>query len=649
MSAITGIYNLNQEPIQQNQICKIKNIFTGYPRDDWDVWQNQNIFLGCLSQWITPESIKEVLPYKDYHRQLVITADAIIDNRKELFDKLNIDNSLRGGIPDSQLILLAYSKWGEETPKHLLGDFAFAIWDIKKKKLFAARDFSGARTLYFFKNEQTFAFSTTIHPLFTLPFVKKELNEEWMAQFLAIPTVVEAVDMFSTVYKNIQQVPPSHSVTVINGNISLRRYCTIEPKEKLKLKTNEEYEEAFRDVFQKAVKARTQTYGEVGAQLSGGLDSGTVVSFAAKELLIENKKLHTYSYIPEETFKDWTPKYYIPDERPFIKETVNHVGNIVDHYLNFDGGSPLSEVDDFLELMEMPYKFYENSFWLKGITEQAHKKGIKVLLNGARGNHSISWGSYGLNMEYYASLLKKLRWIQLYQELDLFTNNFSTGKSNLIPVVAKKAFPKVSRLLSNNKKSSNRNHSLINPDFAEKMGVFTKLSDHKINIYGQSTENLKDYRKRYYQQLFVWNKSGVANTNLSLRYSLWDRDPTNDLRVINFCLAIPEEKYVQGGMERSFIRNATKNILPDKVRLNHHIRGIQAADTIHRMKSTWKNFIEELHQLMKDGRLDEMINMKVFKGALSKLENDPKPEFVFTDEFKTLTRSLIVYRFMKSF
>ena len=180
--------------------------------------------------------------------------------------------------------------------------------------------------------------------------------------------------------------------------------------------------------FNLAVTEKLRTYGNVGAHLSGGLDSGSVVSFAAKELKKENKQLHTYSYIPEESFNDWTPKYYVADERPYIKETVQYVGNIKDQYLDFEGKSPLSEVDDFLELMEMPYKFFENSYWLNGINEQAHKEGIKILLNGARGNHSISWGSERLNIEYYASLLKRLKLFHLNQELNLYCQNFMTGK-----------------------------------------------------------------------------------------------------------------------------------------------------------------------------------------------------------------------------
>ena len=110
-----------------------------------------SVFLGCHAQWITPESINEPLPYYHYEAQVAITADAIIDNRKELFDQLQIKPEDRKEMPDSQLILLSYLKWGEECPKYLIGDFAFMIWDQRNQKLFGARDASGYRTLYYFK------------------------------------------------------------------------------------------------------------------------------------------------------------------------------------------------------------------------------------------------------------------------------------------------------------------------------------------------------------------------------------------------------------------------------------------------------------------------------------------------------------------
>ncbi|MFZ3171996.1 MAG: lasso peptide isopeptide bond-forming cyclase [Carboxydocellales bacterium] len=642
MSAIAGIYHLDQEAVPIDYGRKLMKALQKYPSDDVQTWHKANIFLGCHAQWITPESVDERLPYYHHESQLAITADAIIDNRLELFESLQVERAARKKLTDSELILLAYQKWREEVPKYLIGDFAFMIWDERKRQLFGARDFSGSRTLYFNRTQQRFAFCTVIRPLFSLPYIAKSLNEQWLAEFLAIPGMHDTVDPSSTVYKNIEQVPPAHSILVVGSKVMLSRYSTITAGQKLQLKSNQEYEEAFREVFQTAVTARIRSYRNVGAHLSGGLDSGSVVSFAAKALRKENKPLHTFSYIPEDNFIDWTPKHRMADERPFIHATVQHVGNITDHYLNFAEKSSLSEVNDWLETMEMPYKFFENSFWLKGICEKASQLGIGVLLNGARGNYSISWGPA---LDYYAVLLKKLNWIRLYRELLLYSKNIGVDKSRIMSVVGKKAFPFINQDCS----LQNQEHFplFINAEFAKRTDVFNKLQEHGMNIKNSSFVDRYEDRKKHYEQVFVWDTTGTSGAKLSLRYSLANRDPTNDLRVIRFCLSVPEEQFVHNGLDRALIRRSTESFLPDKVRLNQRVRGVQGADWVHRIIPVWHTLIEELEQLSKDAIVAEFLDVKVINAAILKVQEKPRPELAFEPDFRILMRSLIVYRFIK--
>lgn len=642
MSAITGIYHLNEEPIPLDHCNGIMKALQRYPADDIQIWHKENIFLGCHAQWITPESVGEQLPYYDYERQLAITADAIIDNRYELFERLQVKQIHRKEMSDSELILLAYQKWGEEAPKYLVGDFAFMIWDERKRLLFGARDFSGSRTLYFHCTQQRFTFCTIIKPLFTLPYIEKKLNEQWLAEFLAIPGNFESVDPSSTVYKHIEQVPPSHTISVSGGRVTLSRYCTVAAGEKLQLKSNQEYEEAFREVYQSAVKARLRTHRQVGAHLSGGLDSGSVVSFAAKDLRKENKQLHTFSYVPVEGFVDWTYKNRIADERPFIQSIVQHVGNIKDRYVDFAERSPLSEIDDWLKVLEMPYKFFENTFWLRGIYEEAQQQGIGVLLNGQRGNWTVSWGPV---LDYQAMLLKKLNWIRFFHELHLYSRNLGVKKSRVFSVVRKKAFPFLNRLSS----SEDLFPVIINPEFAKRMNVSDKLQEHDIDMTGFSISNAYEMKKEQFEKLYYWSINGTYGTKLSLCHSLWDRDPTNDLRVIQFCLSVPEEQYVQNGLDRALIRRSTKNFLPDKVRLNQRVRGVQGADGVYRMAPSWSTFIEELQQLSTDSMVSELLNVEVIKASLAKIREEPRPEYAFDLDFRILMRSLIVYRFIKNF
>lgn len=534
---------------------------------------------------------------------------------------------------------------GEETPKYLVGDFAFMIWDEKKQKLFGARDFSGARTLYFYRYKQRFAFCTVIHPLLSLPYIEKELNEQWLAEYLVLAGTIDAVNTSITPYKNIEQLPPSHSISVVGDKIAFTRYCELIPGKQLKLKSDEEYVEAFKDVFQKAVTSRLRTHLNVGAQLSGGLDSGAIVSFAAKAMKENNKSLHTFSYIPPKDFVDFTPKQLLADERPFIKSTVQHVGGIKDYYLDFDGRNSYSEIDNLLEVLEMPYKFFENSFWLKGMFEKANEEGVGLLLNGDRGNFSISWG---YAMDYYSILLKRLKWFRLYQELDQYSKKVGGPRLRRLPDIARLGFPVIDKILQQG--TTYKLPTIINPEFAKNIDIYNKLKEYGIEKSGwfpPSTIYME--RKRHFENMFIWNAGNTLAAKLSLRFSLSKRDPTNDIRVVRFCLSVPENQYVQNGMDRALIRRSTEKFLPDNVRLNQSIRGVQGADWVHRMTPYWNAFRDELNKLIADKNALKFLDGQVLKRALVKVDEGPRSEYATDPEYKILMRSLIVYRFINSF
>lgn len=645
MSAIAGVYGLNNQTIPPNLSIYLMESFSKFPANKSIKLENEKFFLGCHLQWITPESIHEILPYYDKNRGLAITADAIIDNREELFQILQIPKALKLGVTDSELILLAYQKWGEEAPMYLVGEYAFFIYDERNEKLFGARDFSGSRTLYYSTHSNIFAFATTIEALLSLPYMEKKLNEQWLAEFLAIAGMIDTVDASITPYLGVNQLAPSHSITVRKNKVSIRKYKSIEFNKKLKLNSDEEYIEAFQEIYQKSINSRLRTYRNVGAQLSGGLDSGSIVAFAGRQLKEESKILHTFSYIPSKDFEDFTPKNIMPDESSFIKSTVQYVGNIKDQYYSYEGRNPFSEIDDFLEIMEVPYKFFENSFWLKGMFEKAYEENVGVLLNGGRGNLTISWGSA---VEYYSLLLKKFKWLKLYKELDAYSLKVGGARLRRIPSIAKRAFP----LLNNLNKSypTYTNPTLINTNFATKTNVFYKLKEFGMDETGWfASSNVFVQRKRHFYDDFHWNASNTLAAKLSLRYSLWKRDPTNDLRVVNFCLSLPEDQYVKNGMDRALIRRATNNLLPDKIRLNQKIRGVQGADWVHRMKPVWNSFLQELSVMVEDKDSMDYLNGSNIKRAVKNISLGVNADYILNPESKILMRSLIVHRFLKTF
>jgi len=644
MSAIAGIIHFHKEPVPSEQGTAMMNVLQKYPADDVRMWWNDNgnVFFGCHAQWITPESIEELLPYYDEERQLTITSDAIIDNREELFTALQVDYDRRKGMPDSQLILLAYAKWGEETPKHLIGDFAFMIWDERKQKLFGARDFSGTRTLYYIWDGERFAFCTTITPLTALPSVVVELNEEWLAEFLAITTSIDAVDTTATPYRGIWQIQPSHSISISLNSVKTNRYCVVTSNNRLKLNSNEEYVDAFKEIFQTAVNSNLRTFRGVGSHLSGGLDSGAVVSFAAKELRARKKTLNTYSYIPVKDFEDFTPSHFLSDESPYIRETVKFIGNINDQYLDFEGKDSFSEINGLLDLLERPYKNFENSYWIKGIFEKAQADGVGVLLSGLRGNLSVSWGSA---IDYFALLLKRIRWVQLISELNNYSKNVGGSRLRRIRLVTRVAYPFLDRIIGNEAFSV---PALINKQFANKTRVYTKLKDYGIGTSGWfATDNIFEQRFRHFHDVFHWNATNTLNSKMSLQHALYLRDPTNDIRVIRFCLSIPEDQFVHDGFDRSLIRRATNNLLPDTVRLNQRVRGIQGADWLHRIIPKWNVIVNEIRGMLSDSMISEYLNVETIRTALAKAEEGIEPELATDPNLKILMRSIIISRFIR--
>ena len=130
MSAITGIFCRDGRKVKPELIKKVNDSLSHRGPDGSAIWLNGSVGLGHQMMWTTQESLNEKLPFEE--GGLVITADARIDNRKELSEKLHVKNN--EDVSDSYFILKAYEMWGENCPEHLLGDFAFAIWDKNLEK-----------------------------------------------------------------------------------------------------------------------------------------------------------------------------------------------------------------------------------------------------------------------------------------------------------------------------------------------------------------------------------------------------------------------------------------------------------------------------------------------------------------------------------
>jgi len=258
MSSITGIFYRDGQTVKPEIITKMNNRLAHRGPDGSSVWNKGPIGFGHQMLWTTSESLHEKLPFNDEKSGLIITADARIDNRKELSEELGIED--KEEISDSYYILKSYEKWGERCPKYLLGDFSFAIWDENEEKLFCARDHMGIKSFYYYLNENIFVFGTEIKALFVIKEVPYELNERKLALFL----IKDILDKNMTFYEMINGLEPSHSLTLTKSGASIKQYWNLDPKKEIIMDSDEEYFQTFKDIFNEAVKCRLRSNFPIG-------------------------------------------------------------------------------------------------------------------------------------------------------------------------------------------------------------------------------------------------------------------------------------------------------------------------------------------------------------------------------------------------
>mgnify|MGYP004533677951 FL=1 len=145
---IGGAIDFNNKGISKNLKDSMMETINLYNVDNTNYILRDNYLMVSGQVFITEENKSEVLPL--HNEELVLVSDAILDNRIELIQIFNDDGyKINNTITDSELILMAYKKWGEDCPKNLLGDFNFVIWDEKKQELFCVRDHMGSRSFYY--------------------------------------------------------------------------------------------------------------------------------------------------------------------------------------------------------------------------------------------------------------------------------------------------------------------------------------------------------------------------------------------------------------------------------------------------------------------------------------------------------------------
>lgn len=550
MSGIAGLYWRNGRPVRRDDILNMVTTLRHRGPDDLEVWSAGSIGLGQCVLRTSAESLRGHFGGRSPGHDLVITADARLDNRNELLDSLNVDPARRVGTTDSQLILSAYEHWSEGCVRHLVGDFAFAIWDGHNRTLFCARDHFGVKPFYYHRSNEGFSFASEIKALLCLAEVPRRLNEERVGDFLA----VQLQDASATFYRDVLRLPPAHTLTMRDGEMSIRRYWQLDPARESRGRTDEEYAEGFSAIFTEAVRARLRGDGPRGSMLSGGLDSSSIVCVARRLLgNTEGQRLYSFSAV--------FPGIPESDESTFI-QAVLQSGSVDPHFVNANTLSPFRDIDQLLACQDEPF-FAPNLFLHWALYEAARAQGVRVLLDGLDGDLTVSHGIGALQ-----ELARRGRWIGLAREIAGLSRNFNYPAWGILarhvvhPFVPEPVLA-VRRAIRGAQAARPGMAPLMSPSFARRIGLAERQRERRDG----EPKGPRTARQAHYRGLtqgLVPYILEVAD-HAAMAFSIEPRYPFFDKRLAEYCLALPPEQKLHRGWTRIVMRRAMAGILPHEV------------------------------------------------------------------------------------
>ncbi|MCU1295741.1 MAG: hypothetical protein JWO91_19 [Acidobacteriaceae bacterium] len=271
MSVQAGIWNLDGGPVDRQLLLKISRRLADYGPDGEATYFDGPVGMLYRPFCTTPESRVEHQPQASCTGKSM-TWDGRLDNRDDLISELSAD--LTSDRTDVAIAMAAFERWGPRSFAKLIGDWALAVWNPTENELFLARDYAGVRHLFYYPNRRMLVWCSHLAPL-VLSGSQFTLCEEYFAGYLVLWP-----DANLTPYREIHSVPPGNFVRVHNLNVSVRPFWDINPGLKIRYKTDKEYEEHFCHVFRQAVRRRLRTDSPILADLSGGLDSSSIVCMA---------------------------------------------------------------------------------------------------------------------------------------------------------------------------------------------------------------------------------------------------------------------------------------------------------------------------------------------------------------------------------
>jgi asparagine synthase (glutamine-hydrolysing) len=598
MTAIAGLWRLDGSDDAARACSSMLSAQALYGPHGTAQWNDGAIALGRALYRLVPEDEYDTQPLQAAGGRFVLVGDLRLDNREDLAAMLRLSLRESAALCDAALLLAAFERFGETCLDHVVGDFAFAIWDGHERRLLLARDPLGQRPLSYHRSERTFAFSTMVKGLHALPEISREPSEERAIEFAALLPVEGA----ATFFKDVCRVQPGERLIVSAGGVSARRYW--QPSRATQRLRPADYVEGLRHHLDQAVRSRLRGAGaQVGAHLSAGLDSSAVAATAARLLQHEGRGVVAFTAVPQDGFRGAHAETRIEDEGPYAALTASLYPNIDHARIRTGGRSPFADLDRFLYLNEQPNLNLCNGVWISAINDAAQARGLRVLLTGTMGNFSFSH----TGLDWLGQMFRTGRWFELIRTSAALRLNGQVSLKALLANSVGSFLPaSVMSLLTKVEGGGNdgvAHYSGLRADLASGLDLAGRARARGLDTSFRPPHDGFATRLLVLRMfdLGPWLKGALAGWGIDRR------DPTTDRRLVEFCLSVPSREYLRDGLVRSLARRALADRLPKEV-LTEQRKGYQSADWYETLAPLRDTVREEVDRMAGDERISRIFD-----------------------------------------
>jgi asparagine synthase (glutamine-hydrolysing) len=615
MSAIFGILRLDGDSASVRELERMGNALAHRGPDGRAHIVAGPVGFGHCLMRVNQEDRFEAQPLYDRATDTTLVADVRLDNREELSAAFGLDAADLREMPDSALVMRAYKEWGEDCAAHLLGDFAFAIWDGRAKKLLLGRDHMGQRYVHYHHGKSFFAFATELKALWALPGVPRQLCETEIGKYLLLdPRRSDG----ATFFEDICGVPSGTTVAIdLNGARSIRRYWEPRPGSEHANRDEAYYIETYRRIFAEAVECRIRRLIAPPALcLSAGYDSAAIAGLCGPILTARGRQLITVSSVMPEDYRG-----PLPCARRWVELCRRDMHHLDVRYFVRHGETLFTNVEKTCLVADGVPRVEQ--YVIDGLFREAARAGARLIMDGLGGDQT-------LNQRGGGALTHFLRTGQFRRFMSEFGPHLRLSGHSLWQTLRRDLVgPFLPRWLGRAARAARRgfaplwSSAPIAPGFASasiKTGVINESE-----ILGRYWFD-SDPRARTLQVLRNWMaSSGRNDANAAAAHWLDITRPLMDKRAVEFGLAIPEDLYVKNGRSRYLACRALADIYPREFQTRLRNQDSLGPDNAGMLKDSQARLKVELARLSANARLRNYLDFDKLQKMLGPSVAAPRP------------------------